>query len=73
MRSVPEVAMEKPEEIEEELVQALAGLLSLAYKLHKGVHICGERCEDAFESAELALERRRFLALRRNGARTRRG
>lgn len=58
---------------EEDLIRALENLLSLAYKLHKGVHVCGSGCEDIFEAAELALEKRRALAARKNGARMRRG
>lgn len=69
--SVPEVYMEKSKGSEEELIRALENLLSLAYKLHKGVHVCGSGCEDAFEDAELLLEKRRFLTVRRNGGRTR--
>jgi hypothetical protein len=59
--------MGRPRGSDEELVQALEGLLSLARELHRGVHVCDSGCEDAFEAAEFELEKRgRRSGQRRN-------
>ena len=49
-----------------ETIRALRGLLCLARELHKGVHVCDSGCEDAFEDAELVLEKRGRSPVDRN-------